>query len=78
MQPVNSLLNFISIMKKVFMSLAVVALMCAAVSCGNKAKKAEVVEEATEAVEAAADTVAAVADSVATEVVEAVETVVAQ
>ena len=50
------------------MSLAVVALMCAAVSCGNKAKKAEVVEEATEAVEAAADTVAAVADSVATEV----------
>jgi hypothetical protein len=65
-------------MKKVFMSLAVVALMCAAVSCGNKAKKAEVVEEATEAVEAAADTVAAVADSVATEVVEAVDSVVAQ
>lgn len=62
-------------MKKVFMSLAVVALMCAAVSCGNKAKKAEVVEEATEAV---VDSVAAVVDSVVTEVVEAVETVVAQ
>lgn len=57
------------------MSLAVVALMCAAVSCGNKAKKAEVVEEATEAV---VDSVAAVVDSVVTEVVEAVETVVAQ
>jgi len=37
-------------MKKVFMSFAVVALMVAAVACGNKAKKAEVVEETVEAV----------------------------
>ena len=53
-------------MKKVFMSVAVVALMVAASACGNNAKKAEAETEAVEAVEeveAAADTVAACCDS---------------
>lgn len=36
-------------MKKVFMSVAVVALMVAASACGNNAKKAEAVETETEA-----------------------------
>lgn len=36
-------------MKKVFMSVAVVAFMAAASACGNNAKKAEAAEEGTEA-----------------------------
>lgn len=39
------------IMKKVFMSVAVVALMVAASACGNNAKKAEAVETEAAAVE---------------------------
>lgn len=53
-------------MKKVFMSVAVVALMVAASACGNNAKKAEAETEAVETVEevgAAADSVAACSDS---------------
>ena len=38
-------------MKKVFMSVAVVALMVAASACGNKAKKSEAVETEAAAVE---------------------------
>ena len=38
-------------MKKVFMSVAVVALMVAASACGNNAKKAEAVETEAAAVE---------------------------
>jgi ABC-type phosphate/phosphonate transport system substrate-binding protein len=54
-------------MKKVFMSVAVVALMVAASACGNNAKKAEAAETeaAAEEVEAVADTVAACCDSTA-------------
>lgn len=44
-------------MKKVFMSVAVVALMVAASACGNNAKKAEAQTEAVEAVEEVVDTV---------------------
>lgn len=36
-------------MKKVFMSVAVVAFMVAASACGNNAKKAEAAEEGAEA-----------------------------
>jgi ABC-type enterochelin transport system substrate-binding protein len=57
-------------MKKVFMSLAVVSLMVAAVACGNNSKKAETTD--TTAVETAADTTA-VADTTAADT-----TVVAQ
>ena len=52
-------------MKKVFMSVAVVALMVAASACGNNAKKAEAETEAVEPVEEVADTVAACCDSTA-------------
>ena len=59
-------------MKKVFMSVAVVAMMAAAVACGNK-KAQEVTEEACcEAVEAVDSVVAAVEEAVDT-VVAAVE-----
>ena len=59
-------------MKKVFMSIAVVAIVLAAVSCGNKSKKAEAevaaevapVEEVADSVAAAADSVVAAVDSV--------------
>lgn len=60
-------------MKKVFMSIAVVALMVAAASCGNNAKKAEA-EDAAAETEAVVDTVAAVVDSTAA----AVDSTVAQ
>jgi len=50
-------------MKKVFMSLAVVALMSAAVACGNCSKKAAAEGEAAETVEAVADSCCAKADS---------------
>ena len=46
------------------MSVAVVAMMAAAVACGNK-KAQEVTEEAAETVEAAADTVAAAVEEAA-------------
>ena len=49
-------------MKKVFMSVAVVALMVAASACGNNAKKAEAVEAETE-VEAVEETPACCGDS---------------
>ena len=62
--------SFFSIMKKVFMSLAVVALMLATVSCAcnNNQKKAEATEEAakTECCDsccAAADTTCTACDS---------------
>jgi predicted small lipoprotein YifL len=62
-------------MRKVFVSFAVVALVCAAVSCGNKSKKADEQAAAEIAsVEEAVDSVAAVADST----VAAVDPVVAQ
>ncbi|MBO7543987.1 MAG: hypothetical protein J6T02_00210 [Bacteroidales bacterium] len=61
-------------MKKVFMSLAVVALMAAAVSCGcNNTKAAE--EPAEEAIEAVEDTCAACCDSCAAAAEEVVEAV---
>lgn len=47
------------------MSLAVVALMVAAVSCGNNTKKAEAEAADSTMCETAADTTAAVADSTA-------------
>ncbi len=53
-------------MKKVFMSLAVVALMGAAVACGNSPKKAAAEAEAAEATENCcekADSCCAAADS---------------
>lgn len=62
-------------MKKVFMSIAVVALMVAASACGNNAKKAEAAEEAVEVTEeavevvdttACCDSTAACCDSTAT------------
>lgn len=54
------------------MSIAVIAIVLAAVSCGNKSKKAEAevaaevapVEEAADSVAAAADSVVAAADTV--------------
>lgn len=66
-------------MKKVILSLSIVAMMMAAVACGNNANKKveEVVEPAVEAVDSAAsavvDSAAAVVDSAATEVVKSVE-----
>ena len=59
-------------MKKVFMSVAVVAMMAAAVACGNK-KAQEVTEEAAETVEAAADSVVAAVEEAADTVAAAVE-----
>ena len=67
-------------MKKVFMSVAIVAMMIAASAWGNnnsmKAAEAEAaVEEAVEAVEAVDSTVAAAADTVAAAAQEVVEEV---
>ena len=47
----EKLLFIYNIMKKVFMSVAVVALLVAASACGNKTKKAEGETEAVEVVE---------------------------
>ena len=62
-------------MKKVFMTVAVVAMMIAVADCGNNASKkaAEATEEAVEACEAAADSCAAAVDSTAAAVEQVVE-----
>lgn len=59
-------------MKKVIMSMAIVAMMVAAVACGNNAnKKAQEAEEATETVEEAKDSAAVVEESTDSSAVEA-------
>ena len=60
-------------MNMVVMSLAIVALMSAAVACGNNPKK--VAEPAEEPAEEVCDSCKACCDSCAQEVVEAVEAV---
>ena len=64
-------------MKKVFMSIAIVALMGAAVACGNNTKKAaQESEAAVEVCEEACDSCGkACCDSTVAEVAEAVEAV---
>ena len=61
-------------MKKVFMTVAVVAMMFAVAACGNKGQKAEAtveetVEEIADSTEAAIDSLAAAAEEIAEEVV---------
>ncbi len=68
------LFNFIGLMKKVIMSMAMVAMMVAAVACGNNAnKKAQETEEATETVEEAKDSAAVVEDKTDSSAVEATD-----
>ena len=61
-------------MKKVFMTVAVVAMMFAVAACGNKGQKAEAtveetVEEIADSTDAAIDSLAAAAEEIAEEVV---------
>ena len=61
-------------MKKVFMTVAVVAMMFAVAACGNKGQKAEAtveetVEEIADSTEAAIDSLAAAAEEIAEEIV---------
>lgn len=65
-------------MKKVFMTVAVVAMMFAVAACGNKGQKAEAtveetveetIEEVADSTEAAIDSLAAAAEEIAEEVV---------
>lgn len=61
-------------MKKVFMTVAAVAMMFTVAACGNKAQKAEAtveetVEEIADSTEVAIDSLAAAAEEIAEEVI---------